>query len=365
MRLFLPFSVLLLVLIAVSCQSSSKTTESSDAAPKPQETYLQFSGNGSVGSHAIVWELSLRNQQLAGRYRYDSQSEWLQLKGRLEEEEEILELEEADPKANVTGNFRMYGRPSGLWRGFWKAAGKDDSLSVTLTMDSLILVGNYVGWPQPGMLLLSKVARIVSPDSLCSITYAYWRATGADEFSKKLSTMLAPPSLQVRSEMLSSCLEAAQEMGQSGFIGSTFEHEVSLGAIVGDVLVVNDDFYSYAAGAAHGNYGSSTRHVLLPDFRELSPEDLFAPGYQEGLGKLVGEKLQTLFPEEYPLLAYQGVGDEMNFELTASGMTIYFNPYEIAPYSMGQIRVPISFGEVQEWLLERGPLGNMGRSIKP
>jgi len=48
--------------------------------------------------------------------------------------------------------------------------------------------------------------------------------------------------------------------------------------------------------------------------------------------------------EEFPIKG--------NFYVTESALHIHFNPYEIAPYSTGDIHLKIPLQDIQKWLLE-------------
>lgn len=116
--------------------------------------------------------------------------------------------------------------------------------------------------------------------------------------------------------------------------------------------------YSYTGGA-HG-YGST--HYLLFDKKKerfIERDQLIKD--EEGLTALAEKKFRARYAlhAEAPLneQGFMFEGDRFhlphNIGYTANGIKLIYNPYEIAPYSEGQITLEIPFEEVNTFLRYR------------
>lgn len=125
------------------------------------------------------------------------------------------------------------------------------------------------------------------------------------------------------------------------------------------LLAVCMNTYSYTGGA-HG-YGSS--HYLLFDKKkgEMIETDGLVKD-RSGFMSLAEDKFrkQFLLDEHLPLneQGYMFEGDQFhlpeNIGYTSTGLRLIFNPYEIAPYSEGQIIIEIPYEEVNPFLRYHG-----------
>lgn len=146
----------------------------------------------------------------------------------------------------------------------------------------------------------------------------------------------------------------------------------------GRVLYCNHGFLSYAVtfysyrGGAHGNSSVSNKVLNLSTYCPLYLSDLFSSNgclevaaiLRNTLAKNYGcasvaelaETEQFFSPEEIDLTE--------NFFIDDKGITWEYNPYEIAPYSMGLISVTLSWAQVLPFLLEDSPLVELARELQ-
>ncbi|WP_224488471.1 DUF3298 and DUF4163 domain-containing protein [Robertkochia flava] len=121
--------------------------------------------------------------------------------------------------------------------------------------------------------------------------------------------------------------------------------------------------YSFTGGA-HG-YGSS--HYLLFDKTQgeiIKKEDLLTD--EDGFISLAEKKFRSSFNMEDNLpLNEQGFmfeGDRFHLPntigYTQTGLKLIYNPYEIAPYSEGQIVIDIPYEEVNKYLKYQGKMNS-------
>ncbi len=115
-------------------------------------------------------------------------------------------------------------------------------------------------------------------------------------------------------------------------------------------------YHSSYTGGAHPNTYSSCLLFRLSDGAELQIDSLLMPGEKEAFTSLAEAKfrLQNQMGEKENLndAGYWFEGN--NFHLSnhiryqKEGLSIYYNPYEIGPYSMGPIEIFIPYNEVVE-----------------
>lgn len=126
------------------------------------------------------------------------------------------------------------------------------------------------------------------------------------------------------------------------------------------IIAIRFDRSAYIRGAAHPDSGAS---VVVYDLREhalLTTSDLFSSGFDH-LGFLSGysrDKLKEMFSgvsdEEFANMAILGTQPSPeNFREvlpTPKGLTVIFNPYQVAPYARGIVSLDIPYVEVKERL---------------
>lgn len=345
--------------------SSSRTDQTVPEESAAPETIspegITYTGSGTVGEYEITWELFVSATQISGTYQYAGQDQFLQLSG--EASGDACILTETDPEGAITGSWRLFGFPNPHWNGSWKKDGPNgqDSLFVTLEAKEAILLSPTTGWPEKGLSLISKEVSLHSPDSMCRVIHELWRATGRDDLSRAYNTANPAPSFQNRTVGLTDCIDARADAGDvaSDYPPSGEESAISLGIPFRNILPVHADYYEYYAGAAHGNYGQFTKHLQLPGFEEINPEELFVEGYRSLFEEKIREDLTRQFGSDGAGLEFEELPEKFHFELHPTQLVVYFNPYEIGPYVLGQIRIPIAYESIKEVIREEGPLGGI------
>ena len=118
-----------------------------------------------------------------------------------------------------------------------------------------------------------------------------------------------------------------------------------------DILVYRADNFAYTGGA----HGMGISRFLVFDNKEmkqLALDEIFDAGYEDELSKLLERKYRMdyyLGPEQS--LTEAGLFENHiplsdNFYLTTNSIGFYYNPYELAPYSMGAISINLTFDEI-------------------
>lgn len=129
---------------------------------------------------------------------------------------------------------------------------------------------------------------------------------------------------------------------------------------VNGIVVYNaNGFISYQirtdsyTGGAHGNSSINNAVLSLHSGEAISLSDLFSDTSMSELNALIQQKLalqnncQSIeeLAEKGLFFAPAEIEATENFYFDAQGITWMFDPYDIAPYSMGEIRVSIDWSE--------------------
>ena len=113
--------------------------------------------------------------------------------------------------------------------------------------------------------------------------------------------------------------------------------------------------YSYEyMGGAHG-YGFDTYVNYSIIFNKiLTLQDVLKPLFEADLNRLIRENLKWQFDANSLLVDINDVEYSNIFKITPDGITFYYPPYAIAPYSAGTVEVVVSLSDLEnEKLLNR------------
>ena len=121
------------------------------------------------------------------------------------------------------------------------------------------------------------------------------------------------------------------------------------------ILSLANFSYSYTGGA-HGNYGTGYTSLDLIKEKKLKLDDVITKTGQAYLRSI----LKKYFRKNYNLdanaslkeagLFKEKIEPNNNFYVTTKGIGFSYAPYEIGPYSMGEINIFIPFSELQNFL---------------
>jgi len=131
------------------------------------------------------------------------------------------------------------------------------------------------------------------------------------------------------------------------------------------LLVYRADQYGYTGGA-HG-MGISRFLVFDTDkMKQLKLEDIFIEGFESELSSLLENEYRAIyFIGGDEALSENGLWEDHiypseNFFLTTDGMSFFYNPYELAPYSMGSITISLHRSKIQQLLREDAAVKRLG-----
>lgn len=115
----------------------------------------------------------------------------------------------------------------------------------------------------------------------------------------------------------------------------------------------------YFYGAAHPLPFSTVINYSLPLQRELALADLFQPGtdYLQIIADYCTNQLKN---DEWFMFSEGALPDEQNYRnwnITPEGLRITYDPYQVAAYAAGYVRVTVPWEELRGIIAEDGPAG--------
>lgn len=124
-----------------------------------------------------------------------------------------------------------------------------------------------------------------------------------------------------------------------------------------DLLVLELWGYNYPFGAAHGMPTQIYTHINLKNGNFYELKDLFKKNsnYVKRLSDIIQKQIDEK-GEELGVWKdqYKGIKPNQSFYVTEDALHIYFEPYEIAPYSSGFVTFNIPFVEIMDIIDTKG-----------
>ncbi|XJZ27874.1 WG repeat-containing protein [Bacillota bacterium Lsc_1132] len=125
----------------------------------------------------------------------------------------------------------------------------------------------------------------------------------------------------------------------------------------GNLLEIEITGYDYPFGAAHGMPVKKYAHIDLQTGAFYQLKDLFKPGsqYVKVISAIIGK--QMISDQTYSYIfpgSYKGIQADQPFFVKSDSLSIYFAPYEIAPYASGFPTFTIPFDEMEDIIDKKG-----------
>lgn len=118
------------------------------------------------------------------------------------------------------------------------------------------------------------------------------------------------------------------------------------------VVVWEVEREGYPCLAAHGNHATYYVNYCIADGKIVSLNEMFRPNSDKKLAAIIRKEVAKMGvdllckPSEVPVSS--------QFELTSDGINFSYDPYEIAPYSEGTVKVHVSLGDLVDLLSGHG-----------
>lgn len=117
-------------------------------------------------------------------------------------------------------------------------------------------------------------------------------------------------------------------------------------------ITLETDTYWFGHGAAHGNYGSTYSHFLIAEARPLEAGDVFkGKGWQKKFAALAIKQAKADLGDDYQGDDSSGdlskaITDPSRWDFTDAGISVHFNPYEVASYARGEVDVTVPWTDL-------------------
>jgi hypothetical protein len=208
-----------------------------------------------------------------------------------------------------------------------------------------------------------------------SVTLDYWSYNNGVKNARvpALTGSLDPRVLKFNHEMSALVDEvirlAASDWGgkhapvDPNLPGSTLDVRFELLSPPGSIFSLKFEITSYAKGAAHPFDYTRTVTYDLEKGEDVTLDQLFLPGV-DFLGLISTYCLAQLSASEVgSVLSVEGaqptVENYRNWNVTADGLLITFDEYQVAPYAAGPQTVTVPYSELQAILSPQGPLAGV------
>jgi hypothetical protein len=152
-------------------------------------------------------------------------------------------------------------------------------------------------------------------------------------------------------------------------IGMNYEDQTATYVLYQQDNLLSLGFFHYNySGGAHGNYGTTGASYDLRTGRCLRYDDIFQPTAKARLSALLGQAVRPLLglapsdPLDKQLFVKQ-MPVTHNVFLTAGGAVFTYQPYEIAAYAQGEVRVFVPMAKLRPLLREGLPLPATGTLV--
>jgi hypothetical protein len=156
--------------------------------------------------------------------------------------------------------------------------------------------------------------------------------------------------------------EVMSEMGS--YYDASYEVELASNNLVSIYFGVS----TYGEGAAHPNHNSLVFNYDLSAGRTLNLSDLFKPNsnYLDVISRYsINALKKKLGPDPDMEWIQKGAGAEaanyQNWNLKRTGLTVMFDPYQVASYAEGQHEVLIPYSVLKGVIDPQGPLARLAK----
>lgn len=153
------------------------------------------------------------------------------------------------------------------------------------------------------------------------------------------------------------------------------EHTVSGFSLLSDqnIYVYGIERYVYMGGA-HGLETRNYYNYSLRTGKLISENDLYTGNYIQNLSDLIKKRIVEQSHEsgnQEPILSLEdtdywtdSIKPNGNFYITDESINYVFNPYEIAPYSMGETEVVLPFDRIRSYLKSDSPIAYLVKKFE-
>jgi hypothetical protein len=330
---------------------------------------------GSMGQNGLVFDLMINGTDINGRafiIKGENENGYENLLSGSLDEYSIAELEayQADDFIGTySGGLKKYF--SGIYRPDNSQYGKnfelEDDYSLSIRFTGHILSVDSALIDSAGSPMASMDFSVLLPEHVDSNALIREAVLQAFFGNTDLSSIQNDSVLPVYSDIyFRKYIDANIDIYDGGH---AFNWETTARASIimnrEGILCYRSDTYAYTGGA----HGMGASKFMLFDTRlntQLSLDDIFRESYKEELSKLLEKQYreQMFLDEDEPLtesgLFEENIPPSENFWITEEKIGFFYNPYHLAPYSMGPISIIIPKDQLMGLLKQDAAVSRLG-----
>lgn len=357
------YVLLALGLVVAGCHSNHKKTSGEKVSEKVMPAYYKYL-QGTIGNQKVIIQLIKYHDRYAGIFINDSIGRPLEIAGKKDSSGllTLISYDHYNPVDTLTGTFPQPGvfqgdcadtagkhatftfqeiYPAGTYR--WNVYTLSDSLTYDSTIQNSprARVQMALLWPEgEENLIKDSVIKYYCGRNVPLTNPAQVLHSPVDSFFAEYKN-----------------LKRNMQNSTAGEIPAIFnwESDLDMKILWNADSIVSVAFQSYQyTGGAHG-LSNTLLHVFdRKENKTLTMNDIFKPGYEQELRQALEEELRKQYdiPDNAPLNGDHGLLFDKrlaltkNFYLTGKGIGFIYNPYEVAPYVVGQIDLYIPFSKI-------------------
>jgi hypothetical protein len=317
--------------------------------PFPHDKDFAQAYVGTLGKATrIRAKLDKKGLAVSGAYRYARSKDDLKLSGTVVEDTGKVTLTETDAKGAITGRFEATFLTPALVTGSWMSPDGSKVLPITLEPADAYPEKVSLTIPDAPGANLAPQESYDQGSPFCSSTVFFPQIEGLKAPAQKaLNKSLREAAGRAKVDR-SLCEGATEEIPV--FEEGSWSISRSKGRFIGVV------FSSYSSGGAHPSYGSECRVANTSSGQLFKLSTLVPTDARARLSKLVTERLRARFNVQDLTDAgfYQDpidLGTQLDLCLTEDGgMKVQMDPYEVAPYVVGEQEVALSAAEARPFI---------------
>ena len=347
--------------ILVSCgRQAAKHTPAT--VPNPVTApYYYLHLKGTLGGEPVTMDLVKSGPwMIKGFYSYDKTGEPITIWGSPDEDRIVLnENTERNEERFFTGHIDSIGTFKGIWRG------KGTSYPFTLKADFNGAVGLEVYYAADSVKLLPNHPFSPTGEASNSIV---WPSSGIDDSTiafirqaiaegRTVSNIHQFVRRDIDSFLLTYKTAVADTDTSDGIpLTANWSADADMKVVWNHYPLLAFEYFSYEyTGGAHGNYAAHYQVLDLEKKKILTPDDILKPDYKTALIPELEKSFRSTFKldEETPIadrLLQKEIKPNNNFYVTDKGIAFSYTPYEIGPYSLGQVTLFVPFKDIKALL---------------
>lgn len=315
-------------------------TLSRDTSTSFSRTYT-----GSINNRYRVQMMLMRKgNELSGMYYYERTGLDIPLRGTLRSDDTFVMdefTEDGAKQATFTGRINADYSLSGTWA---KEANNSMPFNLSLNQQMLRRVKEFSN--KGCVEVFSRIRTETSKNKKSTLSIEYPQIRGMKDYAlqQQVNKLFLPPrELRVQDED-----------------ESTTEQSFDVPCNSDSILSIRQYLYWYNAGAAHPNHATAGTHIDLRTAKAFSFKDVFRSTSYKALAKLAEKKILTAFEaqklEDILFESSLVLGDSTDMFITTAGITLNFDPYEIAAYAAGDINVEFTWDEIADFIKPDSPV---------